>query len=107
MTADWMDEVDVLLRWLEQFVDQASRDPQLFRYAHDLLRLIEWLRTQPARRAALWSMLGTGVVIAVVVASRYRPSRQSWPNERPSDDADPDSEWADEIEDSSRSPMAR
>jgi len=98
MTADWMDEVDVLLRWLEQFVDQASRDPQLFRYAHDLLHLIEWLSRQPPRRAALWGVLGTGVLIAVVVASRYRQPCHQSPDETSCTGADAflESEWGDE-----------
>jgi hypothetical protein len=101
MTTDWMEDLAVLLRWLEQFVDSASRDPRPFRYARDLLGLMRWLRAQPPRRAALSGVLGTGVVIAMVVASRYGQQRDQSPSPNEPHFADAadafgEAEWTDE-----------
>jgi hypothetical protein len=72
MTRDWVADTARVLDWLQEIADRSTGDARVFVYARDAIRLVEWLRTQPPRRVRRVAVLGSGTVLGLVLASRYR-----------------------------------
>jgi hypothetical protein len=73
MTWDWVAETGRVLDWLQEVADRSTGEARVLVYARDALRLVEWLGTQPARRVRWIGVLGSGAVLALVLASQVRP----------------------------------